>query len=308
MAPQIPKPPRKLHQRPNKPQPIQQSKTQQQPQNPSIERDWSMADFEIGKPLGKGKFGRVYLAREVKSKYIVALKVIFKEQIEKYKLHHQLRREMEIQMSLRHPNVLRLYGWFHDEDRIILILEYAFRGELYKELRTLGHLPEQQAATYIASLTEALAYCHDKNVIHRDIKPENLLLDHEGRLKIADFGWSVQSRNKRHTMCGTLDYLAPEMVENKAHDYAVDNWTLGVLCYEFLYGVPPFEAESQRDTFRRIMKVDLNFPDAPQVSTDAKDLIIRLLVKDTSKRLSLQKILEHPWILKNADPTRIFRK
>ncbi|XP_021741617.1 serine/threonine-protein kinase Aurora-3-like isoform X2 [Chenopodium quinoa] len=304
MAPQIPKPPQKPLKRPNKPKPIPNSTKQQQPQNPSIKRNWSIADFEIGKPLGKGKFGRVYLAREVKSKYIVALKVIFKEQIEKYRLHHQLRREMEIQMSLRHPNVLRLYGWFHDEERIFLILEYAFRGELYKELQRSGHLPEEQAATYIASLTEALAYCHDKNVIHRDIKPENLLLDHE----IADFGWSVQSRNKRHTMCGTLDYLAPEMVENKAHDYAVDNWTLGVLCYEFLYGVPPFEAESQRDTFRRIMKVDLNFPDTPQVSSEAKDLITRLLVKDTSKRLSLQKILEHPWILKNADPTGIFNK
>lgn len=73
----------------------------------------------------------------------------------------------------------------------------------------------------------------------------------QGRLKIADFGWSVQSRSKRHTMCGTLDYLAPEMVENKAHDYAVDNWTLGILCYEFLYGAPPFEADSQVDTFKR---------------------------------------------------------
>lgn len=90
------------------------------------------------------------------------------------------------------------------------------------------------------------------NVLHR--KGKILIrLSHEmqGRLKIADFGWSVQSRSKRHTMCGTLDYLAPEMVENKAHDYSVDNWTLGILCYEFLYGVPPFEAERQTDTFRR---------------------------------------------------------
>ncbi|XP_022897190.1 serine/threonine-protein kinase Aurora-3 [Olea europaea var. sylvestris] len=269
----------------------------------SPQKQWSLADFEIGKPLGKGKFGRVYLAREIKSKYIVALKVIFKEQIEKYRLHHQLRREMKIQTSLRHPNVLRLFGWFHDEERIFFILEYAHGGELYKELRKSGHLSERQAATYIASLTQALAYCHEKDVIHRDIKPENLLLDHEGRLKIADFGWSVQSKNKRHTMCGTLDYLAPEMVENKAHDYGVDNWTLGVLCYEFLYGAPPFEAESQKDTFRRIMKVDLNFPDSPLVSSDAKNLISQLLVKDSTKRLSLQKIMEHPWIVKNADPT-----
>ncbi|KAK4483424.1 hypothetical protein RD792_010611 [Penstemon davidsonii] len=256
-------------------------------------KQWSIADFEIGKPLGKGKFGRVYLAREIKSKYIVALKVIFKEQIDKYKLQHQLRREMEIQTSLRHPNVLRLYGWFHDSDRIFFILEYAHGGELYKELRKTGHFSESQAATvkefiiiyffdsicvdYIASLAQALAYCHEKNVIHRDIKPENLLLDHEGRLKIADFGWSVQSKTKRHTMCGTLDYLAPEMVENKAHDYAVDNWTLGILCYEFLFGAPPFEAESQSDTFRRIMKVDLSFPSTPVVSTEVKSLISQVI-------------------------------
>nr|XP_043611278.1 serine/threonine-protein kinase Aurora-3-like [Erigeron canadensis] len=269
----------------------------------SVKRNWSIDDFEIGKPLGKGKFGRVYLARESKSKYIVALKVIFKEQVEKYKMHHQLKREMAIQTSLRHPNVLRLYGWFHDNEKIYLILEYAHGGELYKELRRSRHFSEKQAATYIASLAQALAYCHEKHVIHRDIKPENLLLDHEGRLKIADFGWSVQSKTKRHTMCGTLDYLAPEMVEKKAHDYAVDNWTLGVLCYEFLYGVPPFEADSQADTFRRIMKVDLTFPFTPRVSTEAQNLIIQLLVKDSAKRLSLEKILEHPWIIKNADPS-----
>ncbi|XP_071737474.1 serine/threonine-protein kinase Aurora-3-like isoform X2 [Rutidosis leptorrhynchoides] len=236
----------------------------------SLKRNWSIDDFEIGRPLGKGKFGRVYLARESKSKYIVALKVIFKEQIEKYRLQHQLKREMAIQTSLRHPHVLRLYGWFHDAERIFLILEYAHGGELYGELRRSGHLSEEQAAT--------------------------------GRLKIADFGWSVQSKNKRHTMCGTLDYLAPEMVENKAHDYAVDNWTLGILCYEFLYGSPPFEADSQADTFRRIMKIDLTFPSTPNVSDEAKDLITQLLVKDSAKRLSLDKILKHPWIILNADP------
>uniref|UniRef100_A0A803L1W5 Protein kinase domain-containing protein n=1 Tax=Chenopodium quinoa TaxID=63459 RepID=A0A803L1W5_CHEQI len=165
---------------------------------------------------------------------------------------------MEIQMSLLFPNVLRLYGWFHDDQRIFLILEYTFRGELYNELRRVGQFSEKQAATYIASLTEALSYCHDKNVIHRDIKPENLLLDHE---------------------------------------LTIGLWVSFVTKYELLYGVPPFEAESQCDTFRRIMKVDLKFPDAPQVSSEAKDLITRLLVKDSSKRLSLQNILEHPWFL-----------
>ncbi|KAI9070751.1 hypothetical protein K1719_047283 [Acacia pycnantha] len=257
-----------------------------QPKEGNPKKQWSLRDFEIGKPLGKGKFGRVYVAREVKSKYIVALKVIFKEQIEKYRILHQLKREMEIQTSLQHPNILRLYGWFHDAERVFLILEYAHNGELFKELRKKGHLSEKQAATYILSLTKALAYCHEKHVIHRDIKPENLLLDHEGRLKIADF----------------------EMVENKEHDFSVDNWTLGILCYEFLYGSPPFEAESQVDTFKRIMKIDLSFPSTPTVSSEAKNLISRLLVKDSTRRLSLQKIMEHPWILKNADPMGICNK
>ncbi|OUZ99490.1 Protein kinase domain [Macleaya cordata] len=291
---------------------------QKKEENPP-QKQWSMQNFEVGRPLGKGKFGRVYLAREKKSKYVVALKVIFRQQIEKYNLLHQLRREMEIQSNLNHPNVLRLFGWFGDDERIFLILEYAHRGELYRLLRKTGHLTEKQAATYIASLSKALVYCHEKHVIHRDIKPENLLLDHEsyyillvvivqtedflqGRLKVADFGWSVQSRSKRHTMCGTLDYLAPEMVENRGHDYAVDNWTMGVLCYEFLYGAPPFEAETQSETFKRIMKVDYSFPPTPHVSVEAKNLIRSLLVKDPSKRLPLPKIVQHPWIIKNADP------
>ncbi|KAK1297762.1 Serine/threonine-protein kinase Aurora-3 [Acorus calamus] len=265
--------------------------------------EWKIDDFEIGKPLGEGKFGRVYLARERKSRYVVALKVVHRERLEKYRMQDQLRREIEIQSDLNHPNIIRLFGWFHDETRIFLILEFAARGELYKELKEVDRFPERRAATYIASLTRALAYCHEKHVIHRDIKPENLLMDLKGRLKIADFGWSVQSVDRRKTMCGTLDYLPPEMVENKSHDFTVDNWTLGILCYEFLYGFPPFETADQHETFKKIMRIDLNFPSSPQVSTGAKDLIRKLLVKDPSKRLSLQRVLEHPWILKNADPS-----
>ncbi|GKE98536.1 serine/threonine-protein kinase aurora-3, partial [Tanacetum coccineum] len=113
----------------------------------SVKRDWSIKDFEVGRPLGKGKFGRVYVARETKTKYIVALKVIFKQQIEKYKLQHQLKREMAIQTSLLHPHVLRLYGWFHDAERIFLIMEYAHGGELYGELQRSRHFSEQKAAT-----------------------------------------------------------------------------------------------------------------------------------------------------------------
>nr|XP_014340825.1 PREDICTED: aurora kinase A isoform X2 [Latimeria chalumnae] len=156
-------------------------------------KSWSLEDFEIGRPLGKGKFGNVYLARERQSKFILALKVLFKSQLEKAGVEHQLRREVEIQSHLRHPNILRLYGYFHDSSRVYLILEYAPRGELYRELQKCTKFDDQRSATYITELSDALLYCHSKKVIHRDIKPENLLLGSNGELKIADFGWSVHA-------------------------------------------------------------------------------------------------------------------
>jgi len=219
---------------------------------PRNERRWTIKDFDIGKALGQGKFGNVYLAREKETKFICALKVMFKVELQEAGVEHQLRREIEIQSHLRHPNILRLYGYFYDKSRVYLILEYAAKGELYKELRRRKSFDEKRAAGYIYSLALALKYCHSKHVIHRDIKPENLLLGLHGELKIADFGWSVHAPNsRRQTLCGTLDYLPPEMVEGKEHDSAVDIWSLGVLTYEFLVGHPPFESEHSRDTYKK---------------------------------------------------------
>ena len=178
-------------------------------------------------------------------------------------------------MSCRHPNILRLYGYFYDSTRVYLILEYAPRGELYKELQKEKRFSEQKAATvrgmggvwlcvphyvaptlqYVAQLADALHYCHTKKVIHRDIKPENLLVNLRGDLKVSDFGWSVHAPSsrsaglstmstvplcvcvcvcvcvfRRTTMCGTLDYLPPEMVENKQHNEMVRDWDLYLQC------------------------------------------------------------------------------
>ncbi len=142
-------------------------------------------------------------------------------------------------------------------------------------------------------------YLHNINVIHRDIKPENLLLDMKGELKIADFGWSVHAPNSRRmTLCGTLDYLPPEMIEGKAHDQNVDVWSLGVLMYEFLVGSPPFEAQGHHETYKKIAKVDIKYP--AHISAEAKDLIGKLLVKDPSSRMKLSDVEEHPWIQKHT--------
>ncbi|XP_057703137.1 aurora kinase A [Corythoichthys intestinalis] len=262
---------------------------------------WSLDSFEIGRPLGKGKFGNVYLARERQTKFILALKVLFKKQLEQAGVEHQLRREVEIQSHLRHPNILRLYGYFHDASRVYLILEYAPKGELFGELQRCGSFSEQRSATYIMELADALDYCHSRKVIHRDIKPENLLLGANGELKIADFGWSVHTpSSRRSTLCGTLDYLPPEMIEGKTHDEKVDLWSLGVLCYEFLLGKPPFETKSHEDTYRRISRVEYSYPAQSNISPPAKELISLLLKHNPAHRLPIQGVLAHPWVLQNS--------
>jgi len=203
---------------------------------PAKKKTWSLKDFEIGRPLGRGKFGDVYLARERKSKFIVAIKAIRKSQLLKAGVEHQLRREIEIQTHLRQKNILRMYGYFWDEKRIYIILEFAPGGELYKVLTNKGRFTEATTAKYILDLSKALAYCHSKHVIHRDIKPENLLIGQKNDIKIADFGWSVHAPgSRRTTMCGTLDYLPPEMIEGREHDDTADVWSLGVLAYEVRY-------------------------------------------------------------------------
>lgn len=218
-----------------------------EPPSPSIRyrptREWHLTDFDIGRPLGKGKFGRVYMVRtKTAPHYILGLKCLYKSEIVQSRVEKQIRREIEIQQNLRHPNVLRLYGYFHDEKRIFLMLEFAAKGELYKQLTKHGCFTEKRSSRYIDQMADALDYLHSKHVIHRDIKPENLLLGINGELKIADFGWSVHAPgNRRTTLCGTLDYLPPEMVEGKEHSEKVDYWALGVLTYEFICGAPPFE-------------------------------------------------------------------
>ncbi|KAI1299877.1 kinase-like protein [Xylaria venustula] len=263
--------------------------------------------FEIGKPLGKGKFGRVYLAREREHGFICALKVLYKKELQHHGVEVQVRREVEIQSNLRHPNILKLYGHFHDSKRIFLILEFAGQGELYKHLRKAQRFPEWKAAQYISQMAYALRYLHRKHVIHRDIKPENILVGIHGEIKISDFGWSVHApSNRRTTQCGTLDYLPPEMVRPRSSDISydekVDIWSLGVLMYEFLVGEAPFE-DTPALTTRRIGKGDMKIP--AYVSVEARDLIKKLLVVDPIRRLPLEEVQQHPWIIKHCKRSQL---
>nr|CAD7264589.1 unnamed protein product [Timema shepardi] len=269
------------------------------------EKIWTLDDFEIGFPLGRGKFGRVYFAREKTTKYVVALKTLFKSEIVKGKVEIQVLREIEIQTHLDHPNILKLLTYFYDEKKIYLVLEYAAGGELYKILQRFPkhRFPQELAAKFTYQVANALYYCHLNKVMHRDIKPENLLLDVFGNIKLADFGWSVHTpSDKRKTMCGTLDYLPPEMIEGRQYNNYVDIWCLGVLCYEFLVGKPPFESPDTNTTYNRIKTVNVHYPSC--VPSGAKDLISKLLVYAHNKRISLPEVMKHPWISSLKDKAR----
>ncbi|KAM0687506.1 hypothetical protein COBT_001251 [Conglomerata obtusa] len=260
----------------------------------------TLDDFELGKPLGAGQFGQVWLVKHKTTNYITALKILNKSAITQTSTK-QLRRELEIHSNLKHPNILQMYGYFHDKNNIYIILEYACNGELFNLLQRNSRFSETSSANYIFQVAKALFYMHKNSVIHRDLKPENILIGADNKLKLADFGWAVRNIDRRrYTYCGTQEYLAPEMVTEKRHDNAVDLWCLGVLCYEFLTGKTPFEGGTRNlaDIREKILALKYEFPDF--LSDDAKDFVRKLLVVEKDKRLGIHEIRKHPWIVLNV--------
>lgn len=264
-------------------------------------KTWTIDDFELGKPLGRGRFGQVWLTKEKESDCIVALKIIPKKEINSLELAKQLRREIEIHTNLKHKNILRMYGYFHDQKNVYLILEYAGKGEVYSLLEQNGKFNEKMAANFIYQVTNALIYMQSENIIHRDIKPENLLLGCDNQIKISDFGWAVKNRDgRRLTYCGTPQYLAPEMYEKTLHDSTVDIWCLGILCYEFLVGETPFDFKNKTtaETYQIVKNLKFQLPDF--LSLEAKDFIRRVLRADPKERMQLKDVLNHFWIVKHC--------
>lgn len=255
-----------------------------------------MNKYIFEKELGKGQFGTVALYKDVLTEEMVAIKIINRTSSDNIickNLEQNIASEKDILSQLSHPRVIKLIEYFEEGDDVVFVMEYIENGDLYKKLMKEG-FTEAQVAKYILQVIEGLEYLHSKNIIHRDIKPENLLLTADDDIKICDFGWSIMHEEGLNRLCGSPLYLAPEVIDQNVYDFAIDRWSLGVLCYELVSGKAPFDDNTKMKIYNKIRRLNYKFP--PNISEDCKDFIKKLLLKNPDERMSLSEAKQHPFI------------
>lgn len=248
--------------------------------------------------LGKGGFASVYRAQCLRTGHQVAIKEIDIWLMKKQNMIDRVRQEVKIHSQLKHPSVLELYAFFEDDRHVYLILELCHNGELLQYLKRNGNkLSEIDARYILKQVVEGLLYLHKHNIVHRDLTLTNLLLTKDMRVKIADFGLATQlnSRDEKHmTMCGTPNYISPEVATRSSHGLETDLWALGCLLYTLLVGHPPFDTDAIKKTLTKVVMSDFSLPN--YLSNKAKDLISCLLIKNPRDRIDLQGVLKHDFM------------
>ena len=268
-----------------------------------LEPEPKLSDFQTLQELGVGSFGRVFLVMHKLTKAKYAIKAIDKRNKNNIEGKPYFRREIEIMYKIHHPNVVRLFGHFEDNQNCYFIMEYINQGNLYSLLEKQQNrcLDHKTAARVLKDLIKAVYYLHqmDPPIIHRDIKPENALLSEGLIMKLTDFGWSNyidDSGDVRNTFCGTPIYLAPEMIRGTGHDEHIDIWCIGCLMYELLTGSPPFSGPSKEGLMLNILHMKITYPH--NMNVDAKDLLQKILKQEPQQRISLPEMLKHPFFTK----------
>jgi serine/threonine protein kinase len=244
------------------------------------------------------------VARYIATGRFYALKLQKKSEIVRLKQVQHVKDEKAILSSISHPYVVNLLAAFQDSARIVLVLEFVTGGEMFTFLRRARCFDNERAKLYAAQIVSAFDYLHQRNIIYRDLKPENLLFASNGHVKVTDFGFAKVVPDKTYTVCGTPEYIAPEIIRSQGHSAGADWWALGVLVYEMLAGYPPFYADNPFGIYEKILSAaPIPFP--PHIDKDAKDLIKQLLQHDLTKRFGCMRngaadIKEHKWF-KNID-------
>ncbi|PAA49577.1 hypothetical protein BOX15_Mlig007654g2 [Macrostomum lignano] len=262
------------------------------------------SDFELLKVLGQGSFGKVFLVRKLTGHdagTLYAMKVLRKATL---KIRDRVRTKMErnILADVDHPFIVKLHYAFQTEGKLYLILEFLRGGDLFSRLSKEIMFTEDDVKFYLAELALALGHLHSLGIIYRDLKPENVLLDEQGHIKLTDFGLSKESifddESKTYSFCGTVEYMAPEVVNRKGHGTASDWWSYGVLMFEMLTGQLPFQGANRKDTMQQILKAKLGMPQF--LSPDAQSLLRALFKRNPANRLGfgahgMAELKAHPF-------------
>jgi len=265
-----------------------------------------LSDFQVLKTLGTGTFGRVLLVRLTPDSphhrpdtvQHFAMKILRKSEVVRLRQVKHVNAERNILARISYPFIVDLYATFQDHLNVYMLLSYVPGGELFSHLRRAGRFTPDVTRFYLGCIVLALRYLHKYNIIYRDLKPENLLLDHRGYLRIADFGFAKVVDDRTWTLCGTPEYLAPEIIEQKGHGKAADWWAFGVLAYEMLVGYPPFFDENPVNIYQKIVRGQVYWPE--ELDAGSQDFIKGFLRYDRSKRLGnlhggAEDVLNHEW-------------
>jgi serum/glucocorticoid-regulated kinase 2 len=267
----------------------------------SSKKEICIEDFDQLKVLGQGAFGKVVLAQKKDNKKIYAVKILKKKEVlETGQLEHTLAEKM-ILSHINHPFLVGLEYAFQTDERIYFVMEFMKGGEMFQHMTKLKRFSEKQCKFYAACVILGLGHLHTKNYIYRDLKLENILLDEHGYAKLTDFGLAkfIQKEDKALTFCGTPEYLAPEVILGQGHNRPADWWSLGILIYEMVHGLPPFYDQNVNNMYNRIIKNVVQWKPNINISPECKSIIKKLLHKDPIKRLGSEadslEVLSHEW-------------
>ncbi|XP_006153205.1 serine/threonine-protein kinase PLK4 [Tupaia chinensis] len=259
-------------------------------------------DFKVGNLLGKGSFAGVYRAESIHSGLEVAIKMIDKKAMYKAGMVQRVQNEVKIHCQLKHPSILELYNYFEDNNYVYLVLEMCHNGEMNRFLKNrMKPFTENEARHFMHQIITGMLYLHSHGILHRDLTLSNLLLTRNMNIKIADFGLATQLKmphEKHYTLCGTPNYISPEIATRSAHGLESDIWSLGCMFYTLLIGRPPFDTDTVKNTLNKVVLADYEMP--AFLSKEAKDLIHQLLRRNPADRLSLSSVLDHPFMSRNS--------
>ena len=260
----------------------------------------SEKDFTLIKLIGKGTFGNVYLVRFKKNNKLYAMKVLLKSLIREQNQENNTKSERNLMVQINCPFVVNVKFAFQNDKNLYLVQEFVQGGDLFFHLHTHPRFPNAKVKFYIIELVLAIDLLHRNHMLYRDLKPENILIGVDGHIKITDFGLSkiLSNFEKTYTICGTVQYLAPEILSGEGYNEAVDWWSLGCIMYEMLTSKFPFRFSKSGKLSLEVYKKAIRYPD--YIEDNAKDLISKLLENDPKKRLGDGKgggeeVKKHPY-------------